>query len=100
MDAKLIAESIVEEALRSEFVNDEVVAQGATGLEVEVEGDWIPTSIDVWRAWTGRRKLWGFEHHGPVYSFGHSDESPPYAGRRVCNCGKCQLHVKPELRPN
>ena len=70
-----------------------------SALEIEVGDNWIPAESQLWRAWTGRRTVWGMEYHGPVYSLGGvADE--PWDGPRVCKCNKCQQHVRPEHRPN
>lgn len=76
-------------------------AQENTGLEIEVQPDvWEYTNLRTWRAWTGRRKIWGFEHHGPVYIVDSKDDSKPYEGARVCKCSLCQAHVLPTLKSN
>lgn len=68
-------------------------------LEIEADGKWIAADLSVWRAWTGRRTVWGMEYHGPVYAL-HAKDETPWDGPRVCVCGKCQQHVRAEHRPN
>lgn len=70
------------------------------GHEVELNGEWIPSSSDTWRAWCGRRRLWGIEFHGDVYAIGSPDGTTPWTGPRTCPCEACQRHVTPENRYN
>jgi hypothetical protein len=71
----------------------------ATGpiLEVQANANWVETSEDVFRAWTGGRRINGEEHHGPVYAFG---TDTVYTGGRVCGCRTCQATVAPQHRKN
>lgn len=70
-------------------------------LQVQVHGGtWLSVTSDIWRAWTGPRRIWGVEHHGPVYPVGSTEGSAPYAGARVCRCSVCQEHVHPTAKPN
>jgi hypothetical protein len=66
--------------------------------------EWIPATPELFRAWTGLRRIFGMEFHGPVWNFGTDPESTPeaqpYAGARVCTCSECQKHVAPQLRLN
>ena len=68
-------------------------------LQVEVGDTWIPATPEVWRAWSGRRSVWGTEYHGPVYALG-APEEVPWDGSRICSCPKCQEHVRPTLKYN
>ena len=56
----------------------------------------VPTD-DIFRSWTGERRINGDEHHGPVYALG---SDVPYTGSRVCGCSECQSHVEPRFRKN
>lgn len=77
---------------------DEIIPH--MGLEVEVaEGDWIPSTQVLWRSWTGRRKVWGIEYHGPVFNIDR-DDSSLWTGKRVCTCDKCQENVSSSMKPN
>ena len=77
---------------------DEIIPH--VGLTIEVaEGEWIPSTQVLWRSWTGRRKVWGMEYHGPVFNVDR-DDSVPYVGKRVCTCSKCQEHVESSMKPN
>jgi hypothetical protein len=77
---------------------DEIIPH--VGLTIEVaEGEWIPSTQVLWRSWTGRRKVWGMEYHGPVFNVDR-DDSVPYAGKRVCLCSKCQEHVVASMKPS
>jgi len=71
-----------------------------TGMQVELDQAWIPTTYQVWRSWTGRRALWGKEIHGPIYAMTTVDNSTPWSGARSCGCPVCQEHVLPISRPN
>lgn len=70
-----------------------------SSLKIEVGDNWIPAEVPLWRAWTGRRTVWGMEYHGPVYTLDGATDTP-WDGPRVCVCHKCQQHVRPEHRPN
>ena len=69
------------------------------GMEVEVNGEWIPAYSELWNAWTGRRRLWNTEYHGPVYAMG-GKPGVPYDGKRICSCSECQRHVKSSAKYN
>ena len=80
------------------FPTDEIIPH--QGLTVEVaDGEWIPSTQVLWRSWTGRRKVWGLEWHGPVFNIDR-DDSVPYMGKRVCTCSVCQEHVASVAKPN
>lgn len=101
MVLKTLTESLIRIAENMEIPHTQDTATGnsSAALQIEVSGLPVPTTIDVWRAWTGRRFVFGLEHHGPVYELG-KDESTPWSGARVCPCDTCQSHVIPTLRPN
>jgi hypothetical protein len=42
-----------------------------TGLQykIEIDGIWEDTTHEVFRSWSGRRKLNGQEYYGPVFEF-------------------------------
>ena len=80
------------------FPTDEIIPH--VGLTVEMApGEWIPSTQVLWRSWTGRRKVWGMEYHGPVFIIDR-DDSVPFSGKRVCGCSKCQEHVAPVSKHN
>ena len=91
---------ILEEVFGPFTVPNSDEAIPVRGLEVHLGNDWIPITADMWRSWTGRRRIWGIEHHGPVYAVGTQDESTPWTGVRECACSTCQAHVEPTLKPN
>lgn len=62
------------------------------GMEIELNGQWVPAVNTLWNAWTGRRRLWSIEYHGPVYSIG-GQPGVPYDGKRICSCSVCQQNV-------
>lgn len=101
MENKTIADLIgrIEEALGPvTFTNDDPVP--STGMEIQVQSDWFPADRQTWRSWTGSRRLWGVEYHGPVYVYMSPEGSMPFTGRRQCGCKTCQEHVLPHFRPN
>lgn len=102
MDNKTITDLLdrIEEALGPlpTFTDDECVT--TSGLEIDVSGTWTPADREMWRAWTGPRRFWGIEYHGPVYNYKSQEGSKPYTGKRLCNCQTCQEHVLPQFRPN
>jgi hypothetical protein len=94
---------VLEEAI--EALQDNYSAmpnkQEWTGLEIEVKpNEWENSDLRTWRSWTGRRKIWGIEHHGPIYIIDTKDDSTPYTGSRLCKCSICQEHVDPRLKSN
>lgn len=97
MNAKDFAKELIQE-LAMPFEDD--TAPPKSGLDIEAAGSWLSVGGDVWRAWSGRRMLWGIEYHGPVYALGTPEGSQPWDGARTCGCHECQRHVRPELRPN
>ena len=70
-----------------------------SALEIEVGDNWIPAESQLWRAWTGRRTVWGMEYHGPVYVMGAKEETL-FTGKRICPCAECQKSVVPEFKYN
>jgi hypothetical protein len=96
-DIGLVEELLGGGPLEAVVRDDEVVR--ATGLTILVHDTWIPTDIRIWRAWTGRRALWGQEYHGPVFLI-DSRVDRQWGGKRTCTCPTCQSTVPAELRPN
>lgn len=84
MDVHALIEDLI--AAEAELMpgTDEMMPR--TGLEVEDHDVWQPATESVWRAWTGRRAVWGIEYHGPVYAIGASEDAGPWTGSRVCAC--------------
>lgn len=76
------------------------VVMGGGGAEILSGETWIAADKETWRSWTGHRRIWGIEHHGPVYNYLSPEGSLPYTGRRVCTCAECQANVTPTLRDN
>ena len=68
--------------------------------EILLGDDWIPVEYSFWRAWTGRRMLWGHEFHGPVYLMDSPPEAAPWDGPRQCLCSTCQRHVQASMKCN
>jgi len=77
--------------------NDSV---GNQVLQVKMDDTWIEVKEEVFRSWTGSRRVNGEEFHGPVYNFGSIDDSIPYTGRRECGCSVCQQNVEPVFKMN
>lgn len=67
-------------------------------VEVFVGGNWAPASVEDWSAWTGLRRVWGVEYHGPVNYKDKKDKL--YTGPRGCPCDKCQETVEPRFKMN
>lgn len=68
--------------------------------EIQINFDWVPTTREEFRSWTGRRRISGVEFHGPVYVYGSVEDSQPYTGHRVCGCKICQTYVEPMFKSN
>lgn len=66
-------------------------------LEVKTGGIWVATSEDIFRSWTGPRRINGDEHHGPIYALG---TQTLYTGARICACRECQSTVDHKHRKN
>lgn len=85
--------------------DEEVVFQSlpdavpTAGLQIMSTGSWIAVDPRIWRAWTGRRAVWGLEHHGPVYEIDTHPEKL-WTGKRTCPCSVCQASVSELMRPN
>jgi hypothetical protein len=56
-----------------------------------VSNDRMIVDYDLWSSWVDKRWIMGQEWHGSVYEFGSGDL---YVGPRICQCAKCQEHVK------
>jgi len=63
--------------------------------EVGLHGAYAPTSLSVFEAWTGDRRLNGSPHHGPIFNLG---TTVSYTGPRSCPCSTCQATVDPQHR--
>lgn len=68
-------------------------------VEIKVNSSWVPTTSEIFRSWTGQRRIWGVEYHGPVYVLGKKEETK-YVGSRTCPCAKCQESVDPAFKMN
>ena len=101
MVPKTSTESLLtfEEDAQVETRLHDMAYDDTSSLQIDANGIVVPVGLDVWRSWTGRRYIFGIEHHGPVYEFGKS-ETTPWSGSRICFCSTCQTHVAPKLRPN
>lgn len=88
----------LKEVPLSPLPTDEIIPHD--GLEVCLSGDdWIPAGAALWRSWTGRRRVWSLEYHGPVFNIDRPD-GEPFKGKRVCGCVVCQEHVESKSRHN
>lgn len=67
-------------------------------LQVYAESSWVETTEDIFRSWTGLRRINGEDYHGPIYGFGSIDDSVTYAGHRTCACKVCQQYVEPKFK--
>ena len=72
----------------------------ATGpiLEIKFQDVWVVTDPDIWRSWTGFRRLNGEDFHGKVHPMAHPDKI--WTGPRVCPCRVCQDNSESKYRPN
>jgi hypothetical protein len=68
--------------------------------EIQAGKEWVTTTREEFRSWTGRRRISGVEIHGPIYLFGSSEDSSPYTGPRVCLCKTCQATVESRFKSN
>ena len=66
-------------------------------MEVQVNAAWVVTDEEIFKSWTGPRRINGDEYHGPVYALG---TSTVYTGARVCACSTCQSSVAARDRKN
>lgn len=66
-------------------------------MEVYVNSAWVATDEEIFKSWTGPRRINGDEHHGPVYALG---TTTVYTGARICACKTCQSNVEPRYRKN
>lgn len=69
-------------------------------LQVKIDDDWVEVKEEVFRSWTGHRRINGEDFHGPVYTFGSTIDSIPFTGRRECGCSACQQNVEPIFKVN
>lgn len=108
MDETTLADEILQGVIREFGGIPEVVytapntgdLRPSRGLSVMVDELWIPADLKMWRAWTGRRAVWGLEFHGDVYAVDSEDDSTPFTGARTCACDDCQRHVTLDERKN
>lgn len=95
MDTFELLESTPQIDALPEVATDDVAAGPI--MEVKVNKTWMSTSEDIFRSWTGPRRINGEEHHGEVFPLG-SDKV--YTGARVCPCRVCQASVEPKFKKN
>jgi threonine dehydrogenase-like Zn-dependent dehydrogenase len=98
MNTKSLAEALIQVATSDALPPDDDIEVN-NNLEILIKDQWVSVQIDVWRAWSGLRTIWGHEYHGPVYALGTPTDTP-WTGARVCMCTTCQTHVEPKYRPN
>jgi len=67
-------------------------------LEILIKDSWVMTDEDIWKAWTGLRRVNGEEYHGDVNPISTPEQI--WTGSRVCSCKTCQVHVEAKHRPN
>lgn len=75
--------------------------EGLDSGPVEVlRGDtWIPVSKEDFASWTGPRRIWGIEYHGPV-TYKNCKNGSQYTGPRSCPCNTCQSTVESKFKMN
>jgi hypothetical protein len=84
----------IEKTLLGSRPTDDIATEDLR--EISYDGKWILAEEDIFRSWTGLRRINGEDHHGPVQYM----EGGLYRGSRVCGCKTCQEHVEPRLRKN
>ncbi len=89
-------EKIIKELLPPPVATDDIITTPI--LEVLVKDSWVATDEDIWKAWTGLRRVNGEEYHGDVNPI--STPEKIWTGSRVCSCKTCQVHVEAKHRPN
>jgi len=72
---------------------------GQKVLQVKLSDSWVEVTDDIFRSWTGDRRINGEDFHGAVYNFQDATNTP-YTGSRACGCKICQEHVLPHLKMN
>ena len=100
MDATKIAEQFLEETRELLGGLPQEGEEPVPGpVEIKVGSQWTAVGAPVFRAWTGQRRIWGIEYHGPVYVMGAKEETL-FTGKRICPCAECQKSVVPEFKYN
>jgi hypothetical protein len=89
-------DKITEELLPPFVPTDDIITTPI--LEVLVKDSWVVTDEDIWKAWTGLRRINGEEYHGDVNPIAAPTQT--WTGPRVCGCKACQVHVEAKHRPN
>lgn len=67
-------------------------------VSLSESNNWIEVTEDLFRSWTGLRRVNGEDYHGPIYNFGSDDVV--YSGARTCGCSVCQSTVTAVLKVN
>lgn len=39
-------------------------------IQIRADGPWVKVTYDIWRSWSGGRRIDGLPYHGPVRIFG------------------------------
>ena len=68
-------------------------------VEVMVKDSWTPVTKEIFASWTGLRRIWGIEYHGPVV-YKDCKNGSQYTGPRSCSCAVCQSTVEPKFKMN
>lgn len=79
-------------------VFDDSIGQKILQVSLGENETWIEVTEDMFRSWTGLRRINGEDHHGPVYNFG--SDGVVYSGSRTCGCNVCQSTVTAVLKVN
>lgn len=89
-------EQIIKELTPPPVATDDILTTPI--LEVLINESWVATDEDIWKAWTGLRKINGEDYHGDVHPLAAPEQI--WTGPRVCGCRKCQVNVEAKHRPN
>jgi hypothetical protein len=77
---------------------DDSIGQKVLQVSLSESDTWIEVTEDLFRSWTGLRRINGEDYHGPIYNFGSEDSV--YSGSRSCGCSVCQSTVTAALKVN
>lgn len=96
MNAKETAEMFekIERTILGQRPTDDIAVGDIR--EIDFNGKWMLADEDIFRSWTGLRRINGADHHGSVSYV----EGGLYTGARSCGCKTCQEHVEPKFRKN
>jgi len=77
---------------------DDSIGQKILQVSLGENDTWIEVTEDLFKSWTGLRRINGEDYHGPIYNLGSNDVV--YSGSRTCGCSICQSTVTAVLKVN